>query len=402
MAIELTREELFKQVWERPMTKVAADYGISDVALKKICDKHRVPVPGRGYWAKKAAGKKVKQAHFRAVSDPNINRVVIYGSAVHSLAPKVKQAMETAKKREKRKENKVEVTAYSGELHYAVERVGKKLEKAKPDEGGIVSVYGQSLFSVHVGANSVSRVITFLNAFVVAAEERGYRPIKGERSLVIQVDGEPLAFSVVEQTRCVKHTPTELELVAVEKWEKRQSRRTRNWDYIDWTPRPTIPEWDYEPSGKLQVRIDEHSYDGIRRMFGDGKTQRIEDLINAILVGLATCAAAIKAKREEDERRRIEHEVAARRRQEQQRRDALERKRIEALSSDLERWQKRCEILDYVAAVEAKLDAADYENPDAIKEWTEWAKDYAEKIDPIGKGLPRLLQFDDFHPWELR
>ena len=49
MPIELTREELFKQVWERPMTKAAADYGISDVALKKICDKHRIPVPGRGY-----------------------------------------------------------------------------------------------------------------------------------------------------------------------------------------------------------------------------------------------------------------------------------------------------------------------------------------------------------------
>lgn len=36
MAIELTREDLFTQVWKRPMTKVAAQYGISDVALKKI------------------------------------------------------------------------------------------------------------------------------------------------------------------------------------------------------------------------------------------------------------------------------------------------------------------------------------------------------------------------------
>jgi hypothetical protein len=34
------------------MTKVAMELGISDVALSKICKKHRVPVPGRGYWAK--------------------------------------------------------------------------------------------------------------------------------------------------------------------------------------------------------------------------------------------------------------------------------------------------------------------------------------------------------------
>ena len=52
------------------MTKVAADYEISDVALEKICVKHRNPVPGRGYWARKAAGHKVKQAVFRSVSDP--------------------------------------------------------------------------------------------------------------------------------------------------------------------------------------------------------------------------------------------------------------------------------------------------------------------------------------------
>lgn len=75
MATALTRDELFEQVWQRPMTKVAADYEISDVALKKICVKHRIPVPGRGYWAKKAAGHKVKQATFRPVSDLAIDRM---------------------------------------------------------------------------------------------------------------------------------------------------------------------------------------------------------------------------------------------------------------------------------------------------------------------------------------
>jgi hypothetical protein len=46
---ELTRRSLYDLVWSRPMTKVADDLGISDVALKKICDRHRVPTPARGY-----------------------------------------------------------------------------------------------------------------------------------------------------------------------------------------------------------------------------------------------------------------------------------------------------------------------------------------------------------------
>ncbi|RXH56688.1 ankyrin repeat domain-containing protein [Granulicella sibirica] len=50
------REQLYRQVWEQPMQKLAKEYGVSDVALSKTCRKLRVPVPGRGFWAKKQAG----------------------------------------------------------------------------------------------------------------------------------------------------------------------------------------------------------------------------------------------------------------------------------------------------------------------------------------------------------
>jgi hypothetical protein len=46
------REELYEKVWSEPVTKVAKGYGVSDVALAKACRKLKVPVPGRGYWAK--------------------------------------------------------------------------------------------------------------------------------------------------------------------------------------------------------------------------------------------------------------------------------------------------------------------------------------------------------------
>src|SRR6266513_2424706 len=37
----------------------AKRYGISDVALRKICHKLAVPLPPLGYWAKVAAGQKL-------------------------------------------------------------------------------------------------------------------------------------------------------------------------------------------------------------------------------------------------------------------------------------------------------------------------------------------------------
>jgi hypothetical protein len=48
----VSREELYEQVWSKPMTKVAADYGVTGTALKKTCDRHYIPTPERGYWAK--------------------------------------------------------------------------------------------------------------------------------------------------------------------------------------------------------------------------------------------------------------------------------------------------------------------------------------------------------------
>jgi hypothetical protein len=54
------REELYEQVWAVPMQKLAKHYGISDVALAKSCRKLLIPLPGRGYWAKKAASQPVR------------------------------------------------------------------------------------------------------------------------------------------------------------------------------------------------------------------------------------------------------------------------------------------------------------------------------------------------------
>jgi hypothetical protein len=53
------REVLYQKVWSTPMRSLAKEYGISDVGLAKVCKKLHVPLPGKGYWAKKAAGKTV-------------------------------------------------------------------------------------------------------------------------------------------------------------------------------------------------------------------------------------------------------------------------------------------------------------------------------------------------------
>ena len=50
------REKIYEEIWAEPIMHVAKRYSLSDVGLGKVCKKLKIPRPGLGYWAKKAAG----------------------------------------------------------------------------------------------------------------------------------------------------------------------------------------------------------------------------------------------------------------------------------------------------------------------------------------------------------
>ena len=59
--ITLPRSQLYELVWSKPVRDLAAEFGISDVALAKRCRALKIPVPPRGYWARVAAGQKPRR-----------------------------------------------------------------------------------------------------------------------------------------------------------------------------------------------------------------------------------------------------------------------------------------------------------------------------------------------------
>ena len=59
--ITLSRSKLYDLVWSKPVTDVAKELGISDVALAKRCRAINIPLPPRGYWARVAAGQRPRR-----------------------------------------------------------------------------------------------------------------------------------------------------------------------------------------------------------------------------------------------------------------------------------------------------------------------------------------------------
>jgi hypothetical protein len=75
----VSREELYEQVWSQPMTKVAAKYGVTGTALKKVCDRHKIPTPERGYWAKLEHGELARMRPLLKLTDSGLDGIRIAG-----------------------------------------------------------------------------------------------------------------------------------------------------------------------------------------------------------------------------------------------------------------------------------------------------------------------------------
>jgi hypothetical protein len=67
--VRISRSELYAKVWSTSMLQLAREYGISNVGLAKVCKRHQIPRPSRGFWAKKRAGKAPTPSPLPAVND---------------------------------------------------------------------------------------------------------------------------------------------------------------------------------------------------------------------------------------------------------------------------------------------------------------------------------------------
>lgn len=376
----LTRRELYDLVWDRPMSKVAAEIGISDVALHKICDKHRVPAPGRGYWAKLAAGKPVQKAAFREIGDQALNRIEIVGAHHRSLPQSVIEAHARAKAEIKKPVPALTPNVMvSGSPHPLLEPMRQKLLKAKAETDGFVRTSGGRYFSAAIAPTSADRLLAILKLLVHAAEARGHRFQSQEGGLALMVDGEPLTVEITEKVDRVAHHPTEQEQRKLNRWELETERKRRHGQWISEWDKPQIPEWDFVPNGCLVFEIDKGQHrNGLRRRFSDGQRARLETLIDEILIAAVTLIEARRAKRAEDERREREFEAAEKRRCEAERRRVLHTTRWEFLERQIEynelAQRIECFIKDYSSR------HPDESLPPSVRLLIQWARSYAHDV----------------------
>jgi hypothetical protein len=369
----LTRRQLYDLIWSKPMRDAAQELGLSDVGLKKVCTRHRVPVPPQGYWNKVRAGQKPHKILFRDVEDLRLNRIEIAGSR-YEPPPEVRQATAEAQAREQAPENKVIVAIAPPTLPAAIQ-LASALKKTKSDEKGLASVAGPKLLHVCVAPANIDRAVAIAEALLRAAADRGFAATPGAEHLTLVVDGEPAILSLKEGTKRVAHVRTQEEL---EREERRAiAAQRQNWDLYSRLYKQE-PRWDYKHLGLLTLEIDNAGYLGVRKRWSDTQHRKLEALLNDVLAGLVAFAAARKVDRAAQEKREREWKLQKQRAEEARAKAALEKARVEFLAPRLDAFDEMMRLQRFLSRLEGATHWA--ELPPCFGEFRQWAERRVESL----------------------
>ncbi len=409
--ITLSRQQLYDMVWSKPMSSLAKEFGLTDSGLAKRCRAVDVPIPYRGYWARKAAGQKPSQTPLpkyrrSAVANDSDNkpqrptapapkpierdgpeptyhfeaRAPLTEKPITALPPE-QQALAA-----RLEASPPKVRADLRGAHAAIRRTAVHLNAQKvKDFDWKTGERAGPIVRVTVDPPSIHRALRIADAVLRAAEDLGwsfqapprerdpYRPryrddeYQGPVWGLIMVDGEPLQVTVTERQRQVPHKLTDS--------EKRDRARDQGF-----RTRP----WDLAPTGNLRVNLADT--DGrVFKTIADRAKHRLDDHLPDVLHAILDHALAQKRWREQ---RRREEQVQ----REREHLEHLASQRREAhskLIAELERqagaWYRARLLRRYVLAARRQLGthriAVNLQGQSV--DFFDWASEYVDQLDPL-------------------
>jgi hypothetical protein len=375
----LKRADLYEKVWSTPVIRLATEFGLSDVALHKICRRHKIPVPPRGYWAKLAAGKKVAKLPLPKIDQPRLENIQMPHRSAAAYSDRVLKAKREGKALEHATKPGPSAPCSKPDLSPLIESTRQALESAKPKKDGFLRLEAKKKFAVCVSPALKDRAYLALERLVTTASARGYAFEATDAGLGMKIGEDVIGLAIIETIKKVPHEPSEAEAARLARWERDAQRLRAKGRWVSEWDKPKIPEFDEVPSGQLTVELDSGPhYDRLRRRFSDGKRQRVEDLAEKLVTAAAACAAAAVDRREEAIRRKKESEEWERRRRENERIQTLYNKRIEFIKLVSQRMADAKFFEDFVWNYERLAAGADLTG--SVKTLLAWASGEAEAI----------------------
>jgi len=351
--ITFERNELYEKVWTKPVSHLTEELEVSSHKLYKACEELDIPTPSAGYWA--------KLRHDKEVNKPELPE-----SDKESFTLTIRE--ENRRQKEQTKPVKeISVSKRLTQPHPLIKQARKNIDKTFLNRYNRVS--GGAPLDLSVGPDNIERGLRILDALLKEIEERGYnlRTKRKNKSywMLIGNGQDEVYFQLREK-----------------------GNRTEVSDDQRW------PEYEYTPTGELQLALFRETYDRTGKVLSDTKSKKLEDRFGEFFVKLEQVMKQVKKRRLEREeyhrkqrkKREIKEAAKEQRNKEKQRRNKL-KKRATTFS-------KSQYIYDFIAEIEKQQAQLDLTREEELKfeAWIIWARDHADRLNPVKQTVNKILQ----------
>lgn len=325
----LTREELFEEVWNHPLTNLAKKYAISDVGLRKICIKWKIPLPKAGHWSKIRHGK--------APEKPKLPKWET--GKVEIKINLLKEGKNKPKNPQLERIKEIEESGINLEIEQDFRKADPIIRatrkflntpynyKSRNEE--YYKLRDQAV-SVSTSKEQQNRALLIMDKVIKVLKERGHEIITKDRQGYARIGKEEIDFRVRE-----KQNTTDIK------------------DDRGWNTR------EYTYSGKLVFQI-EYSYRA--KEWTEQKTP-FEQQIAKLVAGIEIRAEEKKTERIKWEKYQKEQEELRRLQKIEQEKVRLEQQKTETLFQEFESWKKAKEMKQFIQEM----------SKTRSKEWVDWA-----------------------------
>lgn len=361
MSIVFTRKELYDRVWSEPMQRLSKEFGLSDVGLAKTCRRYAIPVPPRGYWAKKQAGHKVRQTPLPANGPAGYRDEIEFAPQQRFAVPELPPTPPEHSAVVAESELANRIGAPKDDLRVTHPLLRSTRDYWKATRAPLLRWPIDLPKHLQMAASEALRVRTLrlLQTLFSALEKRGYGISSGEDGAIqIKVLEEACGLTVRERQRQVRG----------------ERRRLGDPDLH----KGKAP-YDLVYTGELELRVEDRL--GRRFSVVDTADARVEERLNDVVANLVRAALAKKAYRATQERARL---AAIEREREQsaalqlQRREMARVRRLDELADAADRHRRLTAFREDLRAAVGTVD------PNSeLGQWLDWIDGYLDDIDVL-------------------
>ena len=184
---KLSREDLYELVWSEPVSSVAQRFDISGRGLGKLCKRHEIPTPPRGYWPKKRNDQHVERTPLPEIEDESLEEIWLT-RASGKADEQFPDEIETWLERESDEEWQIEVSDELTDEHELVQKTRKAFDLENLNRRGMAWPRDNGTLDVVVAPENIDRAVRIAQVSADAlAGSRRNSPVNPDESCYLHL-----------------------------------------------------------------------------------------------------------------------------------------------------------------------------------------------------------------------